>query len=108
MPEPQHIAFPLQVVNGQLLTVDQDSPEDVATCVRTMLNTPLGWSDTPRLADMGLTRQEFRMGGPDLGEINGMLERHESRERIEVLQARPDLLDEALSVVNVRLASREV
>lgn len=37
-----HFAFPLQAVNGAFLTNDQDSPDDVAVCVETVLSTMTG------------------------------------------------------------------
>jgi phage baseplate assembly protein W len=37
-----HFAWPFQVVDGAVQTVEQDSAEEIAQCVEAVLNTPVG------------------------------------------------------------------
>lgn len=99
--QPQHLKFPLQLVDGHFATVDQDGPEDIAQCVVTILRTPRGLSDS--IPELGLTRQEFYEGGADVQEIQQQLAQHERRVEMLITDD-PSRLDEALSVVGVRLA----
>lgn len=98
MPERPHIAFPPRLTSGGRLAVnEQDSPDDVASCIATILLWPRG---TRRgMADFGIVSPLFH--DPNLDEL---------REDVAVSEPRattltPELLDEALSrgVERIRL-----
>jgi phage baseplate assembly protein W len=95
-----HLKFPLQVAHGNLAVVEQDTPEDIAQCVTTILRTPLGLSDS--IPDLGLTDQAFYEGGADVQEIQQQLAAHERRTDVLITED-PSKLDQALSIVGVRL-----
>lgn len=101
MADVPHLRIPLQLASGSLATVDQDTVDDIAQCVTAILQTPLGLSD--ELPDLGLTEQTFYEGGADVQEIQQQLTDHEPRAQTLVTDA-PELLDQALSLVKVRLA----
>lgn len=55
---PQHFRMPFRVDgNGQPETIDQDSLEDIAQCVRTVVRTPVGARN--ELPQFGIPRLEF-------------------------------------------------
>jgi phage baseplate assembly protein W len=96
-----HLQIPLRLLGNHLGQVEQDTVDDVAQCVQVIVSTPLGFSD--ELPDMGLTMQEFYVGGADVEEIQAQLDEHEPRWAGLVEEA-PDKLDVALSVVSVRVS----
>jgi hypothetical protein len=96
-----HLRFPLELDgNGEFVSVEQNSIEDIEQCVKALLRTPLGLSD--ELPEMGLTYQPFYEGGADVQEIQQQLAQHERRTDV-LLDEDPSRLDDALSIVNVRL-----
>lgn len=105
MPDIPHIAFPPRLAGSRLVTFEQDTPEEVQACVITLLRTPKGWSDEEQLRDMGLNRQAFRRGGPDLTEISNQITTFEPRTEATLAQEHPELLNDALADLNVRLAT---
>lgn len=101
-----HIKFPPRLAGTRLKTFDQDSPEEVQACVINLLLTPPGLSDEEDLRGMGLANQAFRRGGPDLVEIERQIQKYERRTETILLTERPELLDEAMRRINVRLATQ--
>lgn len=95
-----HLKFPLVLIGTKLGQVEQDSADDIQQCIATIVSTPLGHSD--ELPEMGLTRQEFYEGGADVQEIQQQLDAHEPRWSDLVTEA-PDRVDEALSIVSIRV-----
>jgi hypothetical protein len=97
-----HLSFPLTLApDGDLAVVEQDSAADVAQQVAALVRTPVGWSD--ELPGMGLTGQAFYEGGADPVEIEEQLREHVPGFEGAV-EERPDAIDEALSVVSVRIS----
>lgn len=98
-----HLKIPLELAGNSFATVEQDSPEDIAQCVKIILRTPFGSRDD--VPTMGLTEQRYRAGGPNLAEIERQILEHEPR--VDVLvELAPLLLDEALAEVGVRMGGR--
>jgi hypothetical protein len=96
-----HPTIPVQITaSGGLATVDQGSPEEIAQCVEAIVRTPLNWRDD--LPELGLPDQTFRMGGADPAVVSRALDTYEPRAEHLVTEA-PDLLDAALSIVQVTL-----
>lgn len=99
-----HIRFPLALApDGDFAVVEQRSGDDTAQQIMALMRTPVGWSDEPDLAEMGLTEQAFYMGGADLAEIEAQIREYVPDFDGAVSEA-PDAIDEALSIVNVRLS----
>lgn len=105
MPDIPHIAFPPRLTGTRLLTYEQDSPEEIKQCVLNLLRTPRGWSDEDDLQEMGLAGQKFRRGGPDLVEISAQIDKYEPRAEATVINDRPELLNDALAEIGVRLTT---
>ena len=102
MAEIPHLRFPLELDGvGKLRVIEQDSLDDIEQCVLAILRCPLGLSDA--LPDMGLTYQPFYEGGADVSEIQEQLATYEPRTDA-LVEEDPDRLNDALAVVNVRLA----
>lgn len=101
MPDiPQRLAWPLRLnpVTGSLATVDQDSDDDIAQCIKALVLTRPG--SRPDLPDMGVDDMTFGEQPVDLDQLRQALGRHEPR--IGVLASTsPDALDAALADVNV-------
>ena len=95
-----HLKLPLALVGSKLSQVEQDSVDDIAQCIATIVSTPLGFSD--EIPQMGLTMQEFYEGGADVQEIQQQLDTHEPRWSDLVTEA-PDRLDVSLSIVGIRV-----
>jgi phage baseplate assembly protein W len=101
MADVPHLRFPLRLIGTKLDQVEQDSADDIQQCIATILSTPLGFSD--QLPKLGITDQTFYEGGADVQEIQQQLDQHEPRWSDLVTEA-PDRLDEALSIVSIRVA----
>jgi len=98
---PPHPQIPVKLTAGlELTTVEQGSADEIAQCVEAILRTPLGWRDD--LPELGLPDQTFRMGGADPSVVARALDTYEPRADVLVTEA-PDLLDAALSIVEVRV-----
>lgn len=75
-----HIAFPLQLVDGGLLVVEQDSADHVAQCVEVAARTEEGWRiDAP---DFGIPVPLSHVGPVDVEELRAALVRSEPRARL--------------------------
>lgn len=98
------LALPFRFgANGQPLTVDQDSVEEVADCVETFLRTPLG--HFPEQPDYGLLDPSFEEGAVDTQELAAGLAQWEERANV-ALEQRPDLRDRFTNVLNIQLSTR--
>jgi hypothetical protein len=94
-----HIAWPFQLDrNGHILTVEQDSDQDVASCIATCVLWPLG---TRRLnLQFGISNPLFRQGGPDLDEIRTQLMLNDSR-AVDIVELDDQQLTDFLATVTV-------
>lgn len=69
------IALPVTLGPFGCRTVPQRSDEDIAQCVYVLCATPLRWRDDAPTA--GLSDQRFKRDGPDISEINRLIDKHE-------------------------------
>lgn len=60
MAEIPHFRIPFQVIGGTIATVEQDSDEDILTCVETVLRTPAG--SRIEQPDFGVEELAFQTG----------------------------------------------
>jgi hypothetical protein len=75
-PEIPQPAFPLRFENGQLVVVEQDSPDEVLDCVRVLIRTPIRTRLGDR--DYGISDPTFKTG-VDLDEIRAACDEYEPR-----------------------------
>lgn len=90
-PDAPHLRVPLRLDGGRLAVVEQDSPEEVAQCVRTLLTTPPGFRMTE--PEYGTPDQSYADGGADPDVLLEAVEQWEPR----ALAWLDDLDDDAAS-----------
>lgn len=98
-----HIAYPVRFVAGQIVTVDQDSVDEVLQAVRSVLAYRPGQRTS--VPDFGTPDQAFVEGGADLAVIREAIERWEPR-ALARLEADPSSLDDLVSRVVVEVGRR--
>ena len=107
MPDVPTIAFPLRVVNGQLLEVEQGQAADVAGQVTILVHTPPGWlgldEDDPA-REFGLADQAHQAGGPDTAVIEEQIAAHIPDLDVAV-DSHFDEVNQALARVGVKLGA---
>lgn len=91
-----HLAVPLQVINGQFVTVEQDTDDEVAQCVRNICAFERGFRiEDP---DFGIADPTFTTMPIDTDDIAIALEDYEDRAMVTIFQEiAPD------GSVNIRL-----
>lgn len=96
---PERLAWPLRLdpTTGRLATVEQDSDEDIAQCIRAIVRTRLG--GRPDLPDMGVPDPTFEEQPIDTDAAREQIERHEPRVAV-LATTNPDALDAALADLN--------
>jgi phage baseplate assembly protein W len=96
-----HFAFPFKFTPaGPAAEVEQDSPQDVASCVAAVLSYPAGSrADVPTF---GVPDQSFRANGANVQEIREALNEWEPRASAE-LDLDDDLLAQGVVSVQVFL-----
>lgn len=100
---PLQIAFPIRRnPDGTIAVVEQDSSDDVVSRLHVLLRTNPG--HFTRYPDLGLYDQAHLQGGADLGEIERQIDTWVP-EAHETVEEDPSRLNEALEIVNVRLAA---
>lgn len=100
MPDIPQIAFPPQIVNGQLATVEQGGIDDTIGQVHLLCLTPQGWlTSSP---DFGLAPQQHRRGGADVQEIERQISTYVP-DATATVDEDPTGLNQALAVVGVRV-----
>jgi phage baseplate assembly protein W len=82
-----HFAWPFRLANGHLVTVEQDTLDDVIQCVRAYMTTPKG--ARPLSPDFGLIDPTFGPG-VEPAALEAELEAAEPRASIEVEAYGPD------------------
>jgi hypothetical protein len=103
MADVHHLSFPLRLApDGDFVTVEQGTPEEVAEQVRALVSTPPGWSDEPGLEEMGLEHQAFLQGGANADEIERVIVDYVP-DFAGAVSERPDVFDESLRHVGVEV-----
>jgi phage baseplate assembly protein W len=83
-PNVPHLAIPFQVINGQWVTVEQDTDDEVAQCVRNICAFERGYRNED--PDFGIDDPTFTTMPIDTEDIARALERYEDRARVEIFQ----------------------
>jgi hypothetical protein len=79
-----HLAMPLQVINGRWVTVEQDTDEEVAHCVRNICAFERGF----RIEDpnFGIADPTFNTMPINTADIANALEEYEDRAQVDIYQ----------------------
>lgn len=96
------IALPYRIVAGSPVVVEQDTLDDIAGCVETILRFPKG--SRLELPDFGLPDQTFRERGVDVDAVRSTLERWEPRAGVLVEQD-DQALAEMVAAVTVSVST---
>lgn len=84
-------SVPFKITGDHVAVVEQDTDEDVAGCVYSVVATELG--SRLEVQDFGITSPLFRQGGADLSEIQSALAEWEPRANVATSQELIDVLD---------------
>lgn len=95
-----HFAFPFHLEDGRAAVVEQDSVDDVATCVEVLLRTNEG--ERLEVPEYGLRDLVFQVGF-DHPAIRAEIERWEPRASV-VIDSAPDVADDLIRRIGVRLS----
>lgn len=101
--EVPHFALPFRFSNGAASVVEQDTSDDVLTCVLAILLCPMGYR--VELPDFGLEDPTFDERAPDIRKVSRAILQWEPRADA-LLDTTPDQLDELAHHVAVRLGTR--
>lgn len=94
-----HFNLPFRVSGKGFGVVEQDSEEDIANCVETILRCPQGFRDDS--PGFGLPEQAFSLQPLDIVAIRTEVTRQEPRSSVAVFE-RTDDLDQLIARVTVQ------
>lgn len=97
-PDVPRLAWPLRLVGGRFATVEQDSDDDIAQCIKAIVQTSPG--ERADLPDMGLADPVFEEQPLDVDALREMVARHEPRAAITAT-ATTDPIDTALAELGI-------
>jgi phage baseplate assembly protein W len=103
MADVPHFALPFRVANGRAVVNDQDTSDDVVTCVVAIMVCPTGYR--AELPEFGIDDPTFREGGPDQEAIATAIQRWEPRADT-LLGIAGDALDELAFTVSAFIGTR--
>jgi hypothetical protein len=98
-----HFAFPFRVDGGRVVVNEQDTSDDVVTCVVAVMLCPTGYRT--ELPEFGIDDPTFREGGPDQEAIATAIQRWEPRADA-LLQLAGVPLDELAFTVSAFVGTR--
>ena len=75
--DPPKIKMPFRIEGSSTGLIEQDTPDEIAQCVYTILATEIGTRD--EMPDFGISDQAHLKGGADIGEIAQAIEDWERR-----------------------------
>lgn len=103
MTDVPHFTIPFRFAGARAVVVEQDSVDEIATCVLAVLLCPEGYR--VELPEFGLPDQTFGVPGVDLEEIRTVIDLWEPR-AATTLEQHPDELDELITRVGVLVGVR--
>jgi hypothetical protein len=103
MADVPHFAQPFRFSNPQAAVSEQDSLDEIADCVYSILVCPIGFR--VELPAFGIPDPTFAMPAPSLDELRDAIDTWEERAGV-VLDEHPDTLDELISRVGVNVNVR--
>lgn len=106
MPDREQLAYPFQLgSDGRILTVEQDSDDDIEASMAVIVSWPIGTRDSN--PDFGIDEQAFQQGGADLDEISTALQIAEPRATPLLEQDDGTLIAQLLARVRARYERAE-
>jgi phage baseplate assembly protein W len=103
MADVPHFALPFRVENGRAVVNEQDTADDVVSCVVAIMLCPTGYR--AELPEFGIDDPTFREGGPDQEAIATAIARWESRADT-ALQVAGVALDDLAYIVSAFIGTR--
>ncbi|HEX3454191.1 MAG TPA: hypothetical protein VHS03_06160 [Gaiellaceae bacterium] len=103
MTDVPHFSQPFRFSNPYAAVTEQDSLDEIADCVLSVLVCPYGFR--VELPSFGLVDPTFSVPGPDLDQIRDVVDNWEPRASAAMSEY-PDLLDELISHVEVAVSIR--
>jgi phage baseplate assembly protein W len=97
-----HFVLPLRFERGAAVTVEQDTSDDIASCVVAVLLCPLGMRT--ELPEFGVLDPAFSMGEVDTDQLATAVRRWEPRADV-MFEQEPDLLDVLVQHVRGNVAA---
>lgn len=98
-----HFALPFRIDRGAAVVNEQDTTDDVLSCVLAILLCPTGYR--AELPEFGIEDQTFGEGGPDQESIALSIARWEPRADT-LMSTQRDAVDELAYYVSIRLGTR--
>jgi phage baseplate assembly protein W len=98
MTDVPHFILPLQFERGAAVVAEQDSTDEIVSCVLSVLVCPLGFR--AELPEYGVNDPTFSMTRVDIDTIGAAVSRWEPRADAALLQSR-DALDDLIDYVRV-------
>jgi hypothetical protein len=95
-----HFAHPFRVEGGKVAVVDQNSPDEIWTCVETIVRFFKG--DRLAVPDFGIVEPTFTTGPIDTDKIRAVVEKWEERAGVLITE-HPDRFDEVVRRVLIEL-----
>lgn len=89
--------------DDQPLEVEQDSAEEVASCVETLMRTPIGFLEEE--PDYGIIDPTFEEGAVDIVELQSAISQWEERADA-LIDEQPDFLDQLARRVTINVQVR--
>jgi phage baseplate assembly protein W len=105
MPDRPHLSWPITFSPTGFVTVEQDTADDVASCIATILSWPLGTH--PSDPNFGVPDESFLQGGASLAEIKQAILQSEPRADQLTIMQDDTALAAFLSSINVSFTVRE-
>lgn len=94
-----HFGLPFRFVNGAAVVLEQDTTDEILTCVLAVLLCPKGFR--VELPDFGIDDPTFTETAPNASDIELALTEWEPRSQ-EIVDSNPSAVDELVSYVTVR------
>jgi hypothetical protein len=96
-----HFALPFNLSSLGALQNEQDTIEDISTCVVAIMSTHLGWRD--EVPEFGIPDLAFRKVPIGAADIYDMIGQQEPR-AILVVEERPGIADKLLDTIGIGLS----
>lgn len=93
-----HFALPFRLVATGALVNEQDTIDDISTCVTTIMLTHLGWRD--EVPDFGVPDYAFRKTPIGAADIYDMAGSQEPR-AIMIVEERPGIADALIDYISI-------
>lgn len=93
-----HFSLPFRFVNGAAAVVEQDTAEEVATCVEAIIRCPIGFRD--ELPEFGAVSPVFRQAPVPVEELRQAVAEWEPRANADITEY-GDAVDEAIRTVRI-------